>query len=113
MPRRRRCDRKLHRRYLAMGVLDLSQVSAWRRRLFDAPLLEWWPIDRRHCEGLERYAPETVRALHRYGLRYRVARVPVEGSGFEGGWEGFEIFRFEAARYPDIVLYTANNPAIV
>lgn len=114
MPRRnRRIDRKLHRVYLGRGIIDISQVDTWRRRLFEARLLESFLIDHRRCEGLDVYARETVDALRRYNLRYLVARVPAEWTPFEvADWHGFEIFRFQALRYPDIVAYSANNPAI-
>ena len=111
MPRRRRLDRKLHARYLWLGVIDASQESVWRRRLFDAPLHAAFPIDARHSEELP---DDVVRGLRRYGLRYRVARVPrTAETTFAGpGWDGFEVFRFTASRYPDIVGYSANHSAV-
>lgn len=91
--------------------MDASQASVWRRRLFDASLHAAFAIDARHCEGISEVV---ARGLRRYGLRYLVARVPrTKETTFAGpGWDGCEVFRFSAARYPDIVGYTANNPAV-
>ena len=96
------------RRYVYRNSPFYRQFHA---RLFDAPLHAAFPIDARHSEELP---DDVVRGLRRYGLRYLVARVPrTEETTFAGpGWDGCEVFRFSAARYPDIVGYTANNPAV-
>jgi hypothetical protein len=109
--RRRRIDRKLHRWFLELGVIDASQDSRWRSRLFAAPLHKLFTIDARNTDGL----PAVVsRAVRRFGLSYNVCRVPQSETSFiEPGWEGYVFFRFQARRYPDIVSFTANNPEIV
>ena len=109
--RKRRVDRKLHRWFLELGVIDVSQHSGWRRRLFVAPLHQPFPIDAGHTEGL----PTAVaRGVRRYGLTYAVCRVTQTETPFrEPGWEGSVFFRFQASRYPDIVSFTANNPEVV
>src|ERR1700724_2168144 len=95
--RRRRIDRKLHRWFLDLGVIDASQNSGWRSRLFSAPLHELFAIDARHTDGL----PAVVsRAVRRYGLSYTVCRVSQSETSFaEPDWEGYVFFRFQARRY--------------
>lgn len=110
MPRRsRRIDRKLHRRDLDLGVIDASQDSDWRKRLFAAPLHHKFLIDFAHFAGL----PDiVVRGVRRYRLEFSVCRLLQGETSFNGepGWEGCEFFRFQARRYPEIVNFTANNP---
>jgi hypothetical protein len=112
MPRRSsRIDRKLHRRYLDLGVIDASQNTDWRRRLFAAPLHQEFVIDAANTMGL----PEQVaRGVRRYALEFCVCRVTQEETDFrEPGWEDCEFFRFRARRYPEIVSFSANNPDVV
>jgi hypothetical protein len=105
--RKRRIDRKLHRWFLELGVIDASQDSGWRRRLFAAPLHQPFPIDAGHTDGLPAAA---TRGVRRYGLSYTVCRVAQAQTPFaEPDWEGCVFFRFQASRYPDIVNFTANN----
>ena len=49
--RRQRVDGKLHRWFLDLGVIDASQDSGWRSRLFAASLHEftWMPDIRTGC----------------------------------------------------------------
>jgi hypothetical protein len=106
--RKRRIDRKLHRWFLDLGVIDASQDSGWRQRLFAAGLHECFPIDARHTDGLPDYV---ARGVRRYGLSFTVCRVPGSWTPFdEDGYEGMVFFRFQASKYPDIVNFSANNP---
>jgi hypothetical protein len=109
MPRRkRRSDRKLHRWYLHLGVIDASVDRGWRERLFAAELFAEFPIDCQHTQGL----PEAVaRGIRRYRLAYVASRIPSAPPPFAALWfEGCEWFCFKARGYPDIVSYSANNP---
>jgi len=108
--RKRRVDRKLHRRYLELGVVDASQDSKWRRTLFDSPEHDGHIIDARNCAGL----PNSVTyGIRRYGLSYWVSKVPQHVTPFRGSdWKGLVFFRFAARRYPDLVSFSANNPDV-
>ncbi|MDB5335268.1 MAG: hypothetical protein JWN70_887 [Planctomycetaceae bacterium] len=109
--RNKRIDRKLHRRYLDLGVVDASQVSGWRRRLFAAPMHQKFVIDSRNMAGM----PTSVaRAIKRFGLSYSVCRVSQAESTFiEPDWDGLMFFQFQARRYPDIVAFSANDPDVI
>lgn len=109
--RKKRIDRKLHQRYLDLGVVDASQSSSWRRHLFSAPMHDKFVIDSRNVEGI----PTSVaRAIRRFGLSYFVCRVSQGESTFiEPDWDGFCFFQFQARRYPDIVAVSANNPDVI
>lgn len=108
--RKSRLDRKLHRRYLELGVIDASQDSNWRRKLFGAADRDLYIIDAQNCAGL----PESVAyGIRRYGLSYTVSKVPQGVTPFrECDWAGFVFFRFAARRYPDLVRFSANNPDV-
>jgi len=82
--RSRRIDRKLHLRYLNLGVIDASQNSGWRDRMFAAPLHPAFLIDARHAVGV----PDKVaRGIRRYGLSYTVQRIASEETRFfQAGW---------------------------
>lgn len=111
MRRKRRIDRKLHAYYLGLGVIDLSQVSEWRRKLFAAPLEQPFPIDRWHVEQLWAYVANAVK---RYRLSYTVCRTETGSPWFDPtDYEGCVYFRFQARRYPDIVCVSANNPDVI
>jgi hypothetical protein len=71
--RKRRLDKKLHKYWLSLGVVDASLVSAWRRKLLDAHEFDEFSIDSDNCDELW---SDTRAALKKYQLSYRVARVP-------------------------------------
>lgn len=108
MTRSRRIDRKLHARALDLGVIDASQVAAWRRALFASPIGVELPIDARHLEGL---SAATQRRIRRYDLRYTVARVAEAPPHVDEllGFVGCTWFRFRALRHETVVSYTANS----
>jgi hypothetical protein len=109
--RKRQIDRKWHRWFLELGVIDASQSSMWRRRLFDAPLYTPFEIDVRHVEGL----PDVVRkGIVRHKLAYVVCKVLQAETSFAGeDWGDCVFFRFQAKRYPEIVSFTVNNPQVI
>lgn len=109
--RNRRIDRKLHKRFLDLGVIDASQDSGWRRRLFAAAMYQSFTIDAQHTEGLPDFV---ARGLRRYELSYTVCRVPESETPFDQeGYEGYVFLRFQASRHPEIVNYAACNPDVV
>ena len=110
-PNQQDADRRLHRRYLDLGVIDASQVPAWRCKLFAAPLHREFSIDSNNTVGL---SEAVALGIRRHALEYVVSRVPQAETTFdEPGWEGCEFFCFRARRYPDIASYSANNPEVL
>lgn len=109
--RNQRLNRKLHKWFLGLGVIDASQDSGWRRRLFAAPIHELFVIDNRHTDGIPRFV---ARGVRRYGLSYTVCRVAQSETMFtEPDWQGYMFFRFQARQFPDIHAFSANNPDVV
>jgi hypothetical protein len=106
--RSRRLIKKLHRRWLDDLMMDASQASYWRGRLFDSKLGEVFEISRGVTSELPRRVTE---AIHQYGLRFSVSTVsPVEADSWlsQGG---YVIFKFWATEFPSLTRYSGNNPA--
>ena len=111
MKRKPRLLKKLHRYWLALAVIDLSQDSTWRERVFNSKYNEEFPIDSENCEGLWQPA---IEALSKYGLEYRVSKVP-DNQVFEP-WlaeGGLVVFEFKAKEFPTIKMQTGNNPDVI
>ena len=106
----RRVRRKLHRQCLTDVLYGVSVSYVWRARLYEAGLGVELPVDASSLDDV----PVPVRdAVRRWGLRYRAARVPHE---WTRGWQGYEayvMFRLRADEFPDVVGFSANNPATI
>lgn len=112
MPRRKiRLDRKLHRRYLDLGVVDACLDSNWRRKFLNAVDYELHAISANDCPSL----PTSVAyGIRRFQLSYTVSKVPQNATPFsEPDWEGHVFVRFAARRYDDIVRFCAINPDVL
>lgn len=107
--RSRRLLKKLHRRWLDAGVMiDASQSSCWRTRLFDSKAGEVFEISRADLSGLHW---TVAMAVHRFDLRYAVTVVP---SAEDEPWlsdDGLVVFKFWAIDFPTVRRYSGNNPA--
>lgn len=75
---------------------DLSLDPLWRKRLFDAPVFERFPL----AEDYFALSAES----REHGLKY---------CAFNDGGEGFVVFGIQSIDFPDVVAYTTNNPAII
>lgn len=77
---------------------DLSLDPEWRKTLFDATDDKRFPIP-------DNYLPLSDR-VRECGLRF---------AAFNDGWTecGFVVFGIESVDFPNIVMYTTNNPSIV
>jgi hypothetical protein len=106
---KRRLDKKLHKYWLSLGVVDASLVSAWRRKLFDANEFDEFSIDSDNCDELW---SDTVAALKKYQLSYRVARVPNSEAESWLSDGGMVVFKFWATKYPSVKIFSGNNPDI-
>jgi hypothetical protein len=107
--RSRRLIKKLHRRWLDEAMIDATQASYWRGRLFDSTPREVFEISRRDTSGL---APGVTSAIAKYGLRFSVCTVP---SGEAESWlsqGGNVIFKFWATEFPSLTRFSGNNPAV-
>lgn len=107
---RKRVRKKLHKFWLQRGVIDASQVSYWRKILFNAEYNEAFPIDKDHLEDLW---SDTAKAIQRLDLRYMVAKVPSESTEPWLSEGGLVIFKFWAVRHPSVKAYSGNNPDVI
>jgi len=108
--RTRRLLKKLHKRWLESDIVDLSQNSNWRKRLFDSTPGQIFAISVDDTQGLRRDAASAVR---RYKLHFSAQKVASsEGEAWlsEGG---NVIFKFWATSYPRTHIYSGNNPLVV
>lgn len=106
---RKRIRKKLHKNYLD-DVVDLSELSFWRKLLFNAEFGEKFSIDSKTTEGI----PEEIqKILRRYRLSYYISKVPHEQTAEWRGWEDFVLFKVEAIEFPNVCSVCANNPEII
>lgn len=105
--RKRRLDKKRHKYWLGRGVIDASQKSFWRRKLFEAKENFTFIIDYENCQEL---SPDTIEALRKYKLRYLVAKVAECEAESWLSEDGLVVFKFWPLKYPGIKMYSGNNP---
>ena len=106
---KKRFRKKIHRNYLD-EVVELSQLSFWRKLLFEAEFGEKFAIDSKTTEGI----PEELRKLlRRYQLSYYISKVPHEQATEWRGWEYFVLFKVEASEFSSVGVVCANNPEII
>jgi len=109
--RKRRINKKLHRYWLEMEIIDLSQVSSWRKRLFDCQFDDPILINSNDCEGLSLDATE---AINKYQLEFTVSKIPADRAS--DSWiasGGMVVFEFRAREYSSVMIQTGNNPDVV
>jgi hypothetical protein len=77
---------------------DLSLDPVWRRTLFNAKPFERFELPTDYSALTDQ--------VREYGLRFAV---------FNDGWTecGFVVFGIESIDFPEVVMYTTNNPAII
>ena len=109
MRTKKRIDKKRHRLWLEMGIVDASQRTHWREKLFSASFHDWFYIDSDNCDELDDYV---IRAIKRYRLRYRVSKVPNSDVQYWLKDTDLVVFKFCAVDYPSVFFLTANNPKI-
>jgi len=85
-------------------MIDFSQSSYWRIKLFQAPYDKKFLISNEYPEVI----PAPLReAFRKHDLRYYVSKVATCPDEF---LEGSVIFKFEASSNPDLVRYSGNFP---
>ena len=106
---KKRLRKKIHRNYLD-EVVELSQLSFWRKLLFEAEFGEKFAIDSKTMEGIPE---ELQKLLRRYQLSYYISKVPHEQATEWRGWKDFVLFKVEASEFPSVCSVCANNPEII
>ena len=91
-------------------VVELSQLSFWRKLLFEAKFGEKLAIDSKTTEGIPE---ELQKFLRRYQLSYYISKVPHEQATEWRGWKDFVLFKVEASEFPSVCSVCANNPEII
>ena len=105
--RKKRLDKKFHKFWLQEVLIDVSQNPQWRETLFNSEYNASFTIDKEHLGGI---TDLTAKAIRRYGLRYRVAKVPSEVADAWLREGGQVVFKFWCADYPALHSYSGNNP---
>jgi len=93
-----------------MGVIDASQISYWRRKLFEAEENFTFQINAENCKD---FPPYIIAALKKYRLRYVIAKVAaseVEPWLSKGDLVIFKIWPLE---YPEVKVFSGNNPDVI
>jgi hypothetical protein len=107
---RKRISKKLHNYWLGLEVIDLSQDSYWRKKLFEAAENETFEIDKNNVDHLPK---KLVQAILKYNLKFNVAKV--DGTEAEP-WlseNGMIVFKFWAAGFSNLQIFYGNNPDII
>lgn len=106
----KRQRKKLHKFWLGAGVIDASQFSYWRAKLFASAEGEIFHIN---SDDTTRLFAETARAIRRYKLEYSV-RVGKPEEAEDWLTEGGNVpFVFWATEFPSVRLYSGNNPDVI
>jgi hypothetical protein len=106
----RRISKKRHREFLIDVLAAISLSYVWRARLYEAGIGHEFLLT---AETLDDVPPETRALVRRYNLKYRGAWVP---HAWTHGWEdtpGMIMFRVQAVAFPELVEFSANNPAAI
>jgi hypothetical protein len=107
--RSRRLVKKLHRRWLSDVVIDASQSSYWRTRLFGSRAGEVYEISRADAVGM---SWRLALAIHRFNLRYSVTVAePTKAESWLSD-NGAVVFKFWATDFPTVRLFSGNDPAV-
>jgi pentose-5-phosphate-3-epimerase len=111
MPKRSpRLLKKIHKVWLSLCVLDVSQSSYWRAKLFKSKEKDIFTINRTETTELSQ---ELKQAIERHNLQYCIAVAPATECEAWLGAEGNIIFNFWASQNPTVKSYSGNNPEIL
>lgn len=102
--------KKIHRRWLASVLIELSQNPDWRKRLFASAPGEVFAVSGEDTSGLSKKA---AAAVCRYKLHFAVQKVDATEAEPWIAEGGSVIFKFCATAYPTLLAYSGNNPALV
>ena len=108
--RKRRLDKKLHKYWLELDVIDLSQRSYWRKKLFESNENQEFEINK---DNLTELTDQLKVAIERYDLKFKVARVSSEETEPWLSENGNIIFKFWSESYPNLKHYSGNNPDVI
>ncbi len=108
--RKRRIDKKLHKYWLEIEVVDLSQNKYWRKTLFDSVENKDYEIN---ANNLIELTEILKKAILKYNLKFKVAKVSSNETESWLSENGDIIFKFWAENYPNIKKYTGNNPSVI
>ena len=104
-----RLRKKKHKFWLDAGVIDATQMSYWRCLLFDSEEGQPIPINKTHMPGL---SAQVRAAIEKHALRYLAAKVPAHETEAWLSEGGFVIFKFWAEEFPEVRLFSGNNPDV-
>jgi len=94
---------KLYEKYLEDVVIEVSQDSLWRKRLFEGQYNERFLVT---FKELEEVPCSLWTTFSQYGLEFFVSKVDSCPEQFA---EGLIIFKFEAKEFSHLVSYSGNR----
>jgi len=94
---------KLHEKYIADVVMEVSQDSLWKKNLFEGQYDEQFLLT---YKDLEELPLPLWTNFSLYGLEFLVSKVQSCPEKFA---EGLIIFKIEAKDFPHIVKYSGNT----
>lgn len=107
---KKRISKKKHKFWLGFDVVDLSQDSYWRKKLFEAEENETFDIDKNNIDHLP---DNLIKVILEYSLKYQVAKVPSNETESWLSEGGLIIFKFWAKDFPSLKMFSGNNPDII
>jgi hypothetical protein len=108
--RKRRIQKKFHRYWLELDIVDLSQHQYWREQLFNSNVSEPIDISVKSCDGL---TSNILAALRKYKLEYTVSKEKyVDSTLYQSTLNQFVIFEFRSKKFPSVKISSINNTNI-
>ena len=103
----KRLSKKLHKKWLELDVIDLSQDSFWRKKLFNADKNEIFDIDKNNLDHLPQ---SLVKKIIKYNLKFKVAKVDTSETDAWLSENGSIVFKFWVVEFPNLKIFSGNNP---
>jgi hypothetical protein len=108
--RTKRLDKKIHKYWLNLDVIDLSQQSYWRNKLFNSTENQEFKINK---SNLTELTEQLKSAIKKYDLKYKVSRVSPKEAEPWLSESGNIIFKFWPEKYPELKQFSGNNPDVI
>jgi hypothetical protein len=105
-----RLKKKMHQQWLFVLMVEVSQNSHWRRKIFLSTSLDLFEINSSNHENL---SVELVSAITKYELSFCITKVfSNELQPWLSKESNMVIFKFWAKDYLKIKSFSANNPSV-
>lgn len=104
---RKRLRKKIYQYYFDDILIDISQSSYWRKKLFESKYFEEFILTYENLDEI----PENLRDdFKKNKLKYYVSKVISCPEEFD---EALIIFKFKANGFKNLIRYSGNNPDVI